>query len=373
MKIALVKQEVYPDLYVCPPGTTDAAELLFSSAGRVGPIGLFSRLGAEFFIVEEDGAPECQTYREVIPQIADTLQLLKTHPLNELPGQEFKIPGSPYPNGRFAVPCREIDWSQYDVVISVNVSIPTAVVRRHPDVLFCYMIGEANLASKWARFGYDVCLTQEISRSVTTELGGTIDFPYTFVGPDCLERVLSRHLGRESRGDGLFSEINMSSERPVTRAPEALAPLAEQGYPIRLHKQRISDNLTEIYDAKYFVKLAGRKIRGNSVIEAISCGTLALLPREDVIHYQLIPEECSIETVEDLLGKVRFLDANPEEYRRLLGLQREIVRTLCFDDPLRSLELCAADKKKIASKSPLLFKMIRGKRHASAVARHLFR
>ena len=88
------------------------------------------------------------------------------------------------------------------------------------------------------------------------------------------------------------------------------------------------------------------------MIEAISCGALALLPREDVIHHQLIPEECSIETAEDLLAKVRFLDANPGEYRRLLGMQREIVRALCFENPLRSLELCAADKKKIAAKSP---------------------
>jgi hypothetical protein len=373
MKIALVKQEVYPDLYVCPAGTTDAAELLFSSAGRVGPIGLFSRLGAAFFIVKEDDAPECQTYREVIPQIADSLQLLNTHPLNELPWQEFKIPGSPYPNGRFAVPCREPDWSQYDVVISVNVSIPTAVVERYPRVLFCYMIGEANLASKWARFGYDVCLNQEISDSVTSRLGGTIDFPYTFVGPDCLERILSRHLGRESSREGIFSEINMSSERPVAGVPSALASLVEQGYPVRLHKQRLSDNLTEIFDAKYFVKLAGRRIRGNSVIEAISCGTLALLPKIDVIHHELIPEECTIETVEDLLAKVRFLDANPEEYRRLLGLQRDVVRTLCLENPLRSLELCAADKKKIAAARPLVSGLMKGKRRASAITRYLFR
>ncbi|MEL7528732.1 MAG: hypothetical protein AAFN16_23400, partial [Pseudomonadota bacterium] len=78
MKIAFVKQDVYQDLYVCPSGTKDAAELLFSSMMRVGPVGLFSKLDSSFFIVEEDFAPECQIYRTVIPKIADNVRLLKT-------------------------------------------------------------------------------------------------------------------------------------------------------------------------------------------------------------------------------------------------------------------------------------------------------
>ena len=40
INIAFVKQEVYPDLYVCK-NRTPIKELLFSSAGRVGPFGLF--------------------------------------------------------------------------------------------------------------------------------------------------------------------------------------------------------------------------------------------------------------------------------------------------------------------------------------------
>ena len=36
MKIALVKQEVYQDLYVCPVTEKNAANILFSSMGRVG-------------------------------------------------------------------------------------------------------------------------------------------------------------------------------------------------------------------------------------------------------------------------------------------------------------------------------------------------
>ena len=51
MKIALVKQDVYQDLYV---GNKDMSlvELLYSSAGRVCPISLIYEYDCDFYIVE---------------------------------------------------------------------------------------------------------------------------------------------------------------------------------------------------------------------------------------------------------------------------------------------------------------------------------
>ena len=49
-KIALLKQEVYQDLYVCPVTEKDPEAILLSSMGRVGPIGLMAELDADFYI-----------------------------------------------------------------------------------------------------------------------------------------------------------------------------------------------------------------------------------------------------------------------------------------------------------------------------------
>ena len=159
-KIALVKQEVYQDLYVCPTSEKDAGNILFSSQGRVGPIALMAELGADFYIVHEEPQWETQLYRKVIPHLAKHLYLLKTQTLDKIPGQEFKRPGSAHANGDFAVSCYSVDWGAYDIVISINISLPTALVRQYPHTLFAYMIGEANMATRTARFGYDVTLNQ---------------------------------------------------------------------------------------------------------------------------------------------------------------------------------------------------------------------
>ena len=180
MRIALVKQEIYQDLYVCPVTEKNAANILFSSMGRVGPIGLMAELDADFYIVKEEPEYETQIYRKVIPHISKHLYLLKTETLDKIPGQEFKQPGSPYPNGKFAIDCHAIDWSKYDVVISINVSLPTSVVRSYPQTLFAYMIGEANMATGSVHFGYDVTMNQ-MARGIISRKCGIMDFPYTFL------------------------------------------------------------------------------------------------------------------------------------------------------------------------------------------------
>lgn len=343
-QIALIKQEVYQDLYVCPVTEKDPAAILFSSMGRVGPIGLMANLDADFYILKEEPEAETQIYKKVIPHIAPHLHLLKTQTLDKIPGQEFKQPGSPYPNGKFAADYRQIDWGHYDIVISINVSLPTHVVLQYPRTLFAYMIGEANMATRKVHFGYDVSLNQMARGTVATRCG-VVDFPYTFVGKDTLEQIMCRHLQRPSRRKGIFMEINSTTERPVTRIPAHFQPLADAGYSIILHQQKIFDNLQSIYDAKYFVKMGGRTIRGNSVAEAISLGTLAIMDRREVIHKELIIDECHVTTMAETVALINRLEKDPERYHQLLNKQRSVLQDYFFDKPIQSLLNCLQEKR----------------------------
>ncbi len=345
MKIALIKQEVYQDLYVCPVTEKDAAKILFSSQGRVGPIALMAELGADFYIVKEELETETQLYRKVIPHITPYLYLLKTETLDKLPGQEFKQPGSTHANGEYAVDCRSVNWGQYDIVISLNISLPTTIVRQYPNTLFAYMIGEANMATGSVHFGYDVTLNQ-MARGIIATKCGAMDFPYTFVKGDTLERIMRKALFCPSESKGVFMEINSTTERPVTQVPPHFRPMEEAGQTVILHKQRIVDNLQAIYHAKYFVKMGGRSIRGNSVAEAISLGTLAIMNRDEVIHGELIIDECNVKTMQEAIDLIQRLEASPEEYSRLLTKQRAILTHLFFDCPLQSLYNCLEFKRK---------------------------
>lgn len=343
LKIALLKQDVYQDLYVCPVTEKSAANVLFSSMMRVGPIGLIGDLGADFYIVKEEPEPETQLYKKVIPHIAWFLPMLKTKPLNQIPGYEKWALNSPHANGDYAVDGRQMDWGAYDVVISINVCLPSSVVMKYPQTLFAYMIGEANKATKKVHFGYDLTLNQ-MARGIVATRCGEVDFPYTFVGPHTLERIVNSVVKRPSKRDGVFVEIN-SVAKDRDKIPPQFLPVQAAGYRINLHQPNIADNLKTIYDSKYFVKIGGRRIRGNSVAEAISLGTLAIMDRSQVIHGELIIDECNVSTTEEVLALMKKLDADDARYQELLNKQRRALDELFFKAPVQSLANCLAEKR----------------------------
>lgn len=344
MKIALVKQDVYQDLYVCE-NRANKRELLFSSEGRVGMFSLFSLYDADFYIVEEENTAECHMWKKVIPHMAREYTKLKTMTLDQLKGMEFHKPGSDKPNGYYAVKCERIDWGQYDVVISINISVPTKIVQKYPNTLWAYMIGEANFMQDKVYFGYDVNLNQLITGTYD-KVRGYIDFPYTFVGSCCLENLMKDYLGRATQNTGIYAEINTTKERPVKRVPH-FEPIGEAtGHPIIVHQQLIKDNLEAIYDAKYYLKVGGRHTRGNGVLEAISLGTVCLLSPDDLICPQVLPPDAWVFSVEDATAKIKYLDEHPEEYDKLLRKERELLDQFAIKYPMHYLELALAEKRK---------------------------
>ena len=102
MKIALIKQDTYQDLYVGDKNFTPK-ELLLSSIMRVGPIGLFTICDADFFIVKEDlEYKECRVWEKVLKIDPKLLRSLKNNSykdslLYKTIGS-FKEPGSDQPH-----------------------------------------------------------------------------------------------------------------------------------------------------------------------------------------------------------------------------------------------------------------------------------
>lgn len=335
MKIALVKQEVYQDLYIGDK-TMSPIDLLLSSAGRVGPISLFDEYDCDFYIVKEENTRECHMWQLVTPKHIKEFRKLKTQTVCSVRGMEFHEPGSDKPNGYYAVNCDDIRWGDYDIVISINVAIPTRIVKKYPKTLWAYMVGEANFALDKAYFGYDICLNQLI-RGEQNFANGVIDFPYTFVGPDYLERLIKEKIGKIEKS-GIYGEVNTTTERPVKRIPQFEPISTATGEPILLHKQNMENNLREIYSAKYYLKVGGRQTRGNGAIEAISLGTVVLLSPDDIICGQVLPKDAWVRDANEAIDRINYLNSHPEEYIKLLDLERKLVETFVIEYPKHWLQ-----------------------------------
>lgn len=338
LRIAFLKQDAYQDLYIGDKSFS-TLELLFSSIMRTGPIGLFTDLNTDFYIIKEENTYECKIWENVIPTIEpNLLRQLKDKSILHIPfpSSRYLEPGSMNSHKEFSVSSNSVNWNNYDIVISINVAIPTSIVKLYPNTLWCYMIGEANKYIDLVYFDYDVCLNQEIKGIISKE-PGIIDFPYTFVSKNGIESLLKKYIKRKSLKQGIYAEINATTERPVRNVPH-FEPLKKTGHKIRTHKQNIKDNLIEIYDSKYFLKIGGRIIRGNSVIEAISAGTLVLMNPNDIIYTQLLPKECWVSSVEEAYNKIVYFDKNPKAYYKALTKEKDLLQHFVFDCPLESLK-----------------------------------
>ena len=144
---------------------------------------------------------------------------------------------------------------------------------------------------------------------------------------------------------GIYGEINTTIERPVKRIPQFEPISIATGQPIKVHQQLIKDNLIEMFDAKYYLKVGGRITRGNGAIEAISCGTVVLMHPDDIICRQILPQNAWVKDAEEAIKKIKFLDEHQEEYTKLLEEERFLLKTFIVDYPVHYLEKLYYQKK----------------------------
>src|SRR5205085_8321686 len=89
--------------------------------------------------------PECAIWRE------------KSDPLGWAPAEWFEsfrdhVPGRDHGQSRYAVRADDVDWNAFDLVISVDVSVPARIPRKFPAVGRAYYVRELKAPSWKASF-----------------------------------------------------------------------------------------------------------------------------------------------------------------------------------------------------------------------------
>jgi len=313
MKIAVVKSEDYQDLWVSDI-TNNFMDLFKTSMMRCPPIGLADAFGADFIIVKLSSEEPCKPNCFPVPE-------------------EFKNALSV-----FSKSVDTIQWSNYDLVLCINHCVPNRIIEQHRRMLWCYWIGENNLDIMDHKVGsYDVVLNQDLMRSDLPDFA--VGFPYSYLGPHTMENLGKSLLEVPTLyKQGIYMEINNTEERPVVTIPDEFLRLSDNlAMKIWVHSENILENAKRLCKSKYFIKLLGRIIRGNALLECISAGTLILANRNLVILDSLVLPECHVESVKDICHKISYFEEYPDEYRRCVQMQRDILEKQYFKTPIKNL------------------------------------
>jgi hypothetical protein len=315
-KIAFVKSSLYWDLWVCDK-TNNYFDILKTSMLRTPPIALAEHFKTDFIIIKELFDKPKSFYDETTPGILNFKNSLLYNIDNKNPTLPFL--DTTYNNitiDSLAYDVNSIDWNKYNIVIALNICIPEYIIEKYPNILWCYMIGENHgkyintLYNK-----YNLILNQDFN--INSPIG--IFFPYTYLHPYTLENINKNILHNINNKNGIYIEINNTEERPVNTIPsEILFISQETNLPIYKHNQNIIENIKNMYQSKYFLKLQGRYLRGNSVLEAVSNGCVLVANPTLISYNNLIHPSCYIYNKDDAVKIINLLEKNNDEYNKII-------------------------------------------------------
>ncbi|MBK9292952.1 MAG: hypothetical protein IPM57_00650 [Oligoflexia bacterium] len=337
LKIAFVKQEIFPGLYCCSQGAS-AKELVFSSLKHSGPVGLFTKLKADFITLKEDMSPECQIWTEVVTDCGhgsiEEYRSLKTKPYLDGKRGHKNFPG------QYAISAESIDWSKYDAVISVNIAVPEAITEKYPQVVWCYLLDHPTMTSyKKSQVapikGYDLFFNIRFRANrflPRSPKWHEIDWPFNLQYYGCFHEMLNIPLDDSSKRSGIFIESH--TQEILTK--EQLGQLSKIG-PLHFVTPDTENIIKNLLKAKYFVRFGGRTLWGNGMIEAVAAGSLFLGDASEFVNRGLFTPQTTVKTFDDVVKRILEFEKDSNKYLKQAHLQRKLLNELCFERPFTEL------------------------------------
>lgn len=338
LKFCLVKQDLCTDLYCCPP-SNNPQEIVFSTLLRTGMVGLFTKLNSDFYIVKEEQDQECKVWQERAKD-ENHLQFFKSYKKEIV---HANIANHTKPQGYYALSVDEINWDKYDVIISINISIPNRIIKQYPEKLWCYYIQEPQMKSYTRSYykpigDYDLFFNQRFDYfpKLRNKKKHVIDFPYYIQYSGCFRELFNEE-----------SQISNDNKKGIFICKHTLQTLDEKqlqklqnlGHPVYEQKGSPKEMIQNLLKSKYYLKVGGKQKRwGNAMIEGIASHNLFIGNPNDFFNKSLFTRDTKVKNIDKGIEKIQQFDNNHKLYYKELKKQIKLLNWLCFIRPIKRIE-----------------------------------
>lgn len=322
-RIALVKQTAYQGLY---PESSSGAWIptVLRSGYHLGPFSFLADLGADYFVVRQAPEPETYLWREKFATDPDPEASFQRRmsEVRELESSRLLFHS-----------VDDVPWHEYDLVIGIDVPIPSRIVQKTSRTLWAYYSIEAggplqkqSLVSPLA--GYRLFLNHGFRRyrSRPRNRSHVLEFPLQFQSSNAwssLRQAIPSQPGRETIlvGAGSREDSLPASPLPWDHLSGSLTPAY----------------LAQMFSARFAVHTTSRPRWGNWAIEAAQAGSLFLGNASSLAHLSLLLPGLDCRSLADASGKISGLLKNPEHLQALQSRQADLAEELAFRRPLVDL------------------------------------
>ena len=300
--------------------------MILTAQAHLGPMSFLADLNADYFVVRQTPDPETYLWRE-------------------------KFAGDPNPEIAFrriqtwqekqetmgVVNCEQIRWDDYDLVIGLDIPIPTRIATKSKRTMWAYYSVEAggSLHKKSLMDpvqGYHLYLNHCFRRyrARPKNRSHVLEFPFTFQSADSWQSLAQNtHPSTAERHGAVVDRA--SWETSVGDKPSYMTPLSGD-----------ASAYIQMMTSRQFAIWTNSKPRwGNWALEAVQAGCLFLGRADSLAMSGVILPDLVVPDLASAHKKIEALLKNPLHMQSLAKTQAALAEHLAFRRPLMDLTACA--------------------------------
>ncbi len=321
-RVAVVRQAAYRGAY--PAADKQPwPQTVLSAFSHLGPFSFLADLGADYFVARQTPDPETYLWKQKFLNDPDPETSFRAVQL----WQQEQDAQNPLTD------CEQVRWENYDLVVSLDIAIPSRITRQAKKTVWAYFSVEAGgpLQKDSLRRpapGYQLFLNHGFRRyrSRPRNRSHVLEFPFSFQSARSWAR-LTQEAGPPIERSGTVVDKATWNGLGKEERQAAWAPLTGNA----------REYVRQMSSAKFAVRIDSTRRWGNWSIEAVQAGCLFLGNPDSLAMPALLLPGLAVQNPEKAQNTLRSLEENPEQFASARQAQSLVAEHLAFRRPLAEL------------------------------------
>ena len=324
-RVALVRQTAYRGAYL-PGAKKNWPDIVLTATAHLGPLSFLAELNADYFVVRQTPDPETYLWKEKFAGDPDPEVAFRKVEVWQEKQEAMGI-----------VDSDQIRWDDYDLVIALDIPIPTHIVSKSKKTIWAYYSVEAGGTLHKSSLlepvsGYHFYLNHCFRRfrARPCNKNHVLEFPFTFQSAASWKHLAKETTGGDANRRGAVVDRASWQSHPGEK-PTFMTPLSgDAAAYIRL-----------MSSSQFSIRTDPKTRWGNWALEAIQAGSLFLGRADSLAMPGILLPDLVVADIASAHKKVEALLKDPLLMQSLAQTQAALAEHLAFRRPLMDLTACA--------------------------------
>ena len=320
-RVALVRQAAYRGAYL-PGAKKNWPDIVLTATAHLGPLSFLAELNADYFVVRQTPDPETYLWKEKFARDPNAESAYRGIEAWQDDQETMGV-----------VDCDQIRWDDYDLIICLDIPIPTHIVSKSKKTIWAYYSVEAggtlhksstlNPVSGY-HFYLNHCFRRYRARPCNKN--HVLEFPFTFQSAASWKHLAKETTGGDANRQGAVVDRGSWQSHPGEKPTFMTALSGDAAAYIRL-----------MSSSQFSIRTDPKTRWGNWALEAIQAGSLFLGRADSLAMPGILLPELIVTDLPSAHKKIKALLKDPLHMLSLAKTQAALAEHLAFRRPLMDL------------------------------------